>query len=50
MKNFVSGDSGGSGLGLYISKSTMDHYGGSIAVEDNDPSGTTFVLLFRKIK
>ncbi|MFO7968137.1 MAG: PAS domain S-box protein [Archaeoglobaceae archaeon] len=39
-----SGNGRGSGLGLYIVRKTIERYGGSIEVEDNDPRGTTFIL------
>jgi PAS domain S-box-containing protein len=43
------GDTRGSGLGLYIVKKVIERYGGTIEVEDNNPSGVVFVLKFRKV-
>lgn len=42
------GDNRGTGLGLYIVKKTMERYGGDIWVEDNEPGGTTFIMVFPK--
>lgn len=38
------GDTGNTGLGLYIIKKTIERYGGSVAVKDNTPSGALFIL------
>ena len=35
---------GGTGLGLSIVKRLVESHGGSIAIEDNDPRGTVFVV------
>jgi len=35
-------DSEGIGLGLYLVYTLVDHYGGSVWVEDNEPRGTVF--------
>lgn len=43
-EGFSHGGSRGSGLGLYIVKKTIERYGGSIRVEDNEPQGTVFVM------
>ena len=48
-EGFTFGDEGHSGLGLYIVKKTMDSYGGSVSIEDNQPKGTVFILTFRKV-
>jgi signal transduction histidine kinase len=37
----------GSGFGLFFVDTMMERYGGDVAVEDNDPHGTVFVLTFR---
>ena len=42
-ERFKHGDTGGTGLGLYIVKKTIERYGGSIRVEDNKP-GAIFVI------
>jgi len=43
-ERFRHGETGGTGLGLYIVKKTIERYGGSIRVEDNKPKGTVFVI------
>jgi PAS domain S-box-containing protein len=48
-ENFIYGETGGTGIGLYIVKNTMERYGGSVYIEDNKPQGTRFVLMFRMI-
>jgi|GEM_PF-1264953 len=47
-EGYSHGDAGGTGLGLYIVKQTVERYGGSVAVEDNEPRGTVFVLRLRR--
>jgi len=42
------GETGGTGLGLYIVKKTIERYGGSIHVEDNEPKGAVFVIKLKK--
>jgi signal transduction histidine kinase len=37
-------DSEGTGLGLYLVETLVDRYGGSVYVEDNDPTGAVFVV------
>lgn len=34
----------GSGFGLFFVETMVDHYGGSVRVESNEPSGTVFVV------
>ena len=46
-ERFKHGDMGGSGLGLYIVRKTIERYGGSIHVENNEPNGTVFVIKLR---
>ncbi|MFB6198002.1 MAG: PAS domain S-box protein, partial [Halobacteriaceae archaeon] len=41
-------DSRGSGLGLYLVKTLIDKYGGSVWVEDNDPEGAVFAVELQK--
>ncbi len=36
--------SSGGGFGLFFVRTMLDHYGGSITVEDNQPRGSTFVV------
>ena len=43
-ERFMYGETGGTGLGLYIVKKTIERYGGSIRVEDNKPQGAVFVI------
>jgi len=37
-------ESEGTGLGLYLVQSLVDHYGGSVWIEDNEPRGTVVVV------
>jgi PAS domain S-box-containing protein len=37
-------DSEGTGLGLYLVQSLVDHYGGEVRIEDNEPRGTVVVV------
>jgi len=50
VEGFKYGETGHSGLGLYIVKKTIERYGGSVVVEDNRPKGTMFVLRIPKAK
>jgi len=47
-ESFKHGKTGGTGLGLYIVKKTVERYGGSIHVEDNEPRGAVFVIKLKK--
>jgi signal transduction histidine kinase/Tfp pilus assembly protein PilF len=48
MEGFFYGESGHTGIGLHIVRYTIERYGGTIAVEDNQPQGAVFVLKLRK--
>jgi len=43
-ERYSHGNTGGSGLGLYIVRHTIERYGGSVTVMDNEPRGTVFVI------
>ncbi|RLD54023.1 MAG: hypothetical protein DRJ01_18590, partial [Bacteroidetes bacterium] len=43
------GKTGHTGLGLYIVKKAMENYGGNVYIENNKPTGTIFVLVFKRI-
>ena len=49
-EGFAYGETGGTGLGLYIVKKAMETYGGHVRVEDNIPRGAVFVLALRKVR
>lgn len=49
-ERFAYGETGGTGLGLYIVKKAMETYGGHVRVEDNTPGGAVFVLALRKVR
>jgi signal transduction histidine kinase len=48
-KGFIHGTSGHTGLGLNIVKKTMERYGGSVSIRDNEPHGAVFILTFRMV-
>ncbi|OYR41768.1 PAS domain-containing protein [Halorubrum sp. Hd13] len=37
-------ESGGTGIGLYLVETLVDKYGGDVWVEDNEPTGSVFVV------
>lgn len=37
-------ESGGTGIGLYLVKTLVEKYGGDVWVEDNEPTGSVFVV------
>ncbi|WP_200530259.1 PAS domain-containing protein [Halorubrum sp. LN27] len=37
-------ESGGTGVGLYLVKTLVDKYGGDVWVEDNEPTGSVFIV------
>jgi len=43
-EGFSAGGDPGSGIGLYIVKKTIERYGGTISLRDNEPSGTVFIM------
>ena len=49
-EGFKYGDTGHTGLGLYISKKTIERYGGTIRVENNKPKGTVFIIMLPKAR
>ena len=44
------GETGGTGLGLYIVKKAMGNYGGHVRVEDNRQRGAVFVLALKRVR
>jgi PAS domain S-box-containing protein len=47
-EGFKYGETGHTGLGLYIAKSVIERYGGKIWIEDNKPKGCVFVIKLKK--
>ncbi len=43
------GETGNTGLGLYIVRKIMENYGGCVHVEDNTPKGAVFVLALKNV-
>ena len=43
-EGYKYGETGHTGLGLYIVKKTVERYGGKITIEDNKPKGSVFTL------
>ncbi|TFG90723.1 MAG: PAS domain S-box protein [Syntrophobacterales bacterium] len=48
-ESFKAGNTGGTGMGLYIVKKIVERYGGSITVMDNEPKGARFRLTLQKV-
>lgn len=48
-EGFKYGETGNTGLGLYIVKKTVERYGGSVVVMDNEPRGVKFILKIPRI-
>jgi signal transduction histidine kinase len=48
-ESFVYGDSGNTGLGLFIVKKAVENYGGSVEVKSNVPNGTVFVIRLKSV-
>jgi signal transduction histidine kinase len=42
------GETGHTGIGLYVVKTMMQRYGGHVTVTDNLPKGTVFTLYFKR--
>ena len=43
-EGFKYGDSGHTGLGLYIIKKTIERYGGEVEITNSKPRGATFII------
>ena len=48
-EGFQYGETGHTGIGLYIVQQTIEDYDGIVFVEDNKPNGVVFVIRLRKI-
>ncbi len=48
-EGFTHGETGNTGIGLYIVKQTIEGYKGDIHVEDNEPRGAIFTIKLRKV-
>lgn len=49
VEGFKYGETGHTGLGLYIVRKTIERYGGNVFIEDNKPKGVVFVLQLQKV-
>ncbi len=49
-ESFTYGDTGNTGLGLFIVKKAIERFGGSVYIENNKPSGTVFNIVLKKVK
>lgn len=47
-EGFSFGESGNTGIGLYIVKKTIERYGGEVTVEENEPHGAIFKITLQK--
>ena len=47
-EGFYYGRSGHSGIGLHTVRKTIERYGGSVSVEDNESHGAVFIIELRK--
>lgn len=47
-EGFYYGDTGHTGIGLFIVQKTIQRYGGTISVQDNEPRGTSFIITLNK--
>jgi PAS domain S-box-containing protein len=48
-EGFVAGESGHTGLGLYIVKQVIERYGGRVWIEDNFPRGAVIAMRLRRV-
>lgn len=48
-EGFAYGETGHTGLGLYIMRKTIERYGGKVKIEDNKPRGAVFVLTLPRV-
>ncbi|MBN1327253.1 MAG: GAF domain-containing protein [Candidatus Cloacimonetes bacterium] len=48
-ESFRYGETGNTGLGLYIVKSKLEKYGGFVFAEENHPQGSIIVLAFKQV-
>ena len=48
-EGFQYGETGHTGIGLYIVQQTIDDYDGEVSVEDNKPNGAVFIIRLRKV-
>jgi signal transduction histidine kinase len=49
-ESYRYGDTGNTGLGLFIVKKAVHSFGGEISVLDNEPSGTIFKIKLKKVR
>ncbi len=49
-EGFIYGETGHTGLGLHIVKRVMETYGGHVHVRNNEPTGTIFTLIFKRVE
>ncbi len=47
-EGFHYGETGHTGIGLYIVQTTVEEYGGEVFVEDNEPNGAIFIIRLKK--
>jgi PAS domain S-box-containing protein len=47
-EGFHYGETGHTGIGLYIVQTTIEEYGGMVFVEDNTPQGAVFIIRLKK--
>ncbi len=47
-EGFHYGSSGNTGMGLFIARKTIESFGGTLTIEDNEPQGAKFIITLRK--